>query len=365
MMANLFQGDIRITSNDELFKLTAHASFGKGNGVIRNAIKEEEKKWNNGIIPYEIARSYDGNERAQIAKAIAQIHQETCIKFKARQGENDYIYITKGNGCSSSVGRVGGKQTVSLGAGCVYFGIILHELMHAVGFWHEQSRADRNDYVRINWGNIRNGMEYNFQKYDWTIIQNLGVNYDTVSIMHYGENAFAIDRSRPTIVANDGSKIGQRTHFSRRDTEKINKLYRCGGLTGITGPTVTQPPPIPLPDKCLDSNDYCAQWAQAGECDTNPEWMHPNCKKSCKQCGVCKDNNEWCSEWSKRGECYKSRDYMEIHCKKSCSMCNGAAGGAVDCVDENKYCKAWSEAGECKANPSYMKKSCRKSCKTC
>ncbi|RXG70391.1 Zinc metalloproteinase nas-13 [Armadillidium vulgare] len=82
--------------------------------------------------------------------------------------------------CSSSVGRVGGKQTVSLGAGCVYFGIILHELMHAVGFWHEQSRADRNDYVRINWGNIRNGMEYNFQKYDWTIIQNLGVNYDTV-----------------------------------------------------------------------------------------------------------------------------------------------------------------------------------------
>ncbi|KAB7505075.1 Zinc metalloproteinase nas-6, partial [Armadillidium nasatum] len=183
-MANLFQGDIRITSNDELFKLTAHfililyfhstPHLEKGMQVIRNAIKEEEKKWNNGIIPYEISRSYDGNERAQIAKAIAEIHQETCIKFKARQGENDYIYITKGNGCSSSVGRVGGKQTVSLGAGCVYFGIILHELMHAVGFWHEQSRADRNDYVRINWSNIRNGMEYNFQKYDWTIIQNLG-----------------------------------------------------------------------------------------------------------------------------------------------------------------------------------------------
>ncbi|RXG55307.1 Zinc metalloproteinase nas-13, partial [Armadillidium vulgare] len=79
------------------------------------------------------------------------------------------FYVCYGNIsiCSTGVrvrsGRVGGKQTVSLGAGCVYFGIILHELMHAVGFWHEQSRADRNDYVRINWGNIRNGMEYNFQ----------------------------------------------------------------------------------------------------------------------------------------------------------------------------------------------------------
>lgn len=80
--------------------------------------------------------------------------------------------------CSSSVGRVGGAQAVSLGPGCLYVGIVMHELMHAAGFWHEQSRADRDNYITINMANIQNGMEFNFQKYSWSTIQSLGVDYD-------------------------------------------------------------------------------------------------------------------------------------------------------------------------------------------
>ena len=59
------------------------------------------------------------------------------------------------NRCESDVGRIGGRQTTSLGGGCYRHGIIVHELGHVVGFQHEQNRPDREQYVKINYENIR------------------------------------------------------------------------------------------------------------------------------------------------------------------------------------------------------------------
>ena len=71
-------------------------------------------------------------------------------------------------------------------------GTVIHELMHAAGFWHEQSRADRDDFVKIIWGNICNNMGYNFDKYSLQQIDHLGATYDTCSIMHYESTAFGV-----------------------------------------------------------------------------------------------------------------------------------------------------------------------------
>lgn len=61
--------------------------------------------------------------------------------------------------CFSSIGRSGGMQVVSLGPSCLQRGpgIVLHELMHVLGFWHEHSRADRDHYIRVNWNEILPG----------------------------------------------------------------------------------------------------------------------------------------------------------------------------------------------------------------
>jgi hypothetical protein len=126
-----------------------------------------------GKISNLVCNYSDAVERSVIAKAIGEYHLRTCIKFRPRTTETDYIHLTKGNGCSSHVGRTGGAQPVTLGPGCVFTGIAIHELMHAVGFWHEQSRWDRDDHVNVYFQNVRKS----FHSQDFTCIQRNAVDY--------------------------------------------------------------------------------------------------------------------------------------------------------------------------------------------
>jgi len=90
--------------------------------------------------------------------AMAEIKGRTCIDFKQRESESDYVKILAGDGCSSYVGRLGGSQELSLANACEPVGVIIHELIHAIGFHHEHTREDRDSYIQIKWENVLPGM---------------------------------------------------------------------------------------------------------------------------------------------------------------------------------------------------------------
>ena len=118
---------------------------------------------------------------------------------------------------------------MSIGGGCFSFKSAVHELGHAIGFYHEQSRPDRNEYVQINEENIQGGAENNFDRKDETEVDSLGVGYDYNSIMHYDANLFSIN-GRPTIEALDPDiPIGRATTLSALDIEQTKRLYNCPG----------------------------------------------------------------------------------------------------------------------------------------
>ncbi|XP_043264711.1 zinc metalloproteinase nas-13-like [Colletes gigas] len=198
----------------------------------KNGLKAESARWPGGVVPYMLSPYFNAQQRKLINDAMNDYHKYTCIKFKPYNGEeSDYVRITAGNsGCWSSVGRLGGRQDVNLQVpGClVKKGTVIHELMHAIGFLHEQSRYERDDFVSIHWNNILNGHSGNFEKASRQTTDAFGVGYDYGSVMHYSANAFSRN-GQPTIVPRGVSKIelGQRDGFSKRDIQKIRKMYKC------------------------------------------------------------------------------------------------------------------------------------------
>uniref|UniRef100_A0A8C9FF49 Metalloendopeptidase n=1 Tax=Pavo cristatus TaxID=9049 RepID=A0A8C9FF49_PAVCR len=134
-----------------------------------------------------------GTQRAMFKQAMRHWEKYTCVTFIERSDEESYIVFTyRPCGCCSYVGRRGnGPQAISIGKNCDKFGIVVHELGHVIGFWHEHTRPDRDDHVTIIRENIQPGQEYNFLKMEPGEVNSLGEPYDFDSIMHYARNTFS------------------------------------------------------------------------------------------------------------------------------------------------------------------------------
>jgi len=340
-----------------------------------------------GPIPYSLSPSLSRSSKAvnAIQLAIDDYHKYTCLRFVKRTTETAYIYFYNGQGCSSPVGRTGRRNTISLSSGCWARSTVIHEIGHSIGFHHEQSRPDRDSYLKIHWENIPDRLEYNFRKQPKSRIDSLGTSYDYFSNMHYGKTAFGSGKvTMETTDAYYTDLIGTGSGFSEVDIIQVNLLYKCPPYKG--------PYPVKPTPECHDGTSYCEMFALDGKCSqsyyknrcpiscgvcspdgstrpppktvdpsmtvptlppTQPPTFNPNCKDTVVNC---KENKAFCrtSGWV---------DFMKKRCAKTCGYCSGPP--PTDCKDRANNCQQIIDSNQAKCSDYYMKAVCKKTCNSC
>ncbi|XP_066914753.1 astacin-like metalloprotease toxin 1 [Clytia hemisphaerica] len=226
----MFEGDMLLTPDQQM--------------AVQNGFTSIKKNFWPRTIYYDWEPTL-ANERS-ILDAIADYEKYTCFKFVKRTNEKDYIHFFKGSGCFSGVGYFpgSGKHSVSIGPGCSSKGVVIHEIGHRIGIYHEQGRVDRDKYINIHYENIVEKYKYAFRKFSSSQVTSHGTIYDFRSVMHYGSKAFS-KNGKQTITTKDPKyqhQIGNRQGFSELDKIQINRMYKCS-----EAPPTNTPKPATVP----------------------------------------------------------------------------------------------------------------------
>ena len=248
----IYQGDIVLGRHDQLRRVESRRRSCSGDVCSVQSplisIEGENYLWPGGVIPFEIEPAFPAVERAEILAGIQLVDNTTNLLLKPRSGEDDFIrFMRSPDRCDSDVGRQGGQQTINIIQWGTPLGVcprdsVAHEVLHAAGVWHEQSREDRNSFIRVLRDNIQPGMENNFDQH---ISDGVDIGpYDYRSLMHYDATAFGrMDASGNPMTTIEsltpGVTLGNFVGPTPLDIQGVNTLYGAEDCVWFDNATVT------------------------------------------------------------------------------------------------------------------------------
>jgi len=213
----------------------------------RGAAGANIRLWPGAVIPYVFTSSFTYTDRLTFAKAVEAIEANTCLKFKGRTSEKYYMRVERecacggscfGGGYTDGLGARAPRRLV-IGAACISpssasgVGLVIHEILHALGVIHTQNRPDRDTYIWIDWPRITASGQAQYKKCDACNVH--ATPYDCMSVMHYRDWAFSTGGAT-MLPRNSRCDLKTGTHkLTQTDIQLLNKMYSCNTGTAVNG----------------------------------------------------------------------------------------------------------------------------------